>query len=120
MGTWDVGPFDNDAARDLLWDLRAGRFSLAQFRFETAGDALDADDGAVIVALSALSTTPSSRLPEGLCAEHVAELTTPQARRWLRLQHRQVLDSEISPIYAMWEDTGELEAWIDEVRAVEP
>lgn len=120
MGTWDVGPFDNDAARDLLADLRAGQFSLDHFRFATSVGRLDADDAAVVVALSALSTMPASELPAGLTEEHVFELTTPQARAWLRGHFPRILDRDASAIYALWEHTGELDQWIYQVESVQP
>ncbi|MDR7329237.1 DUF4259 domain-containing protein [Corynebacterium guangdongense] len=120
MGTWDVGPFDNDAARDLLTDLRAGRFSLDQLRFGMSGNRIDADDAAVVVALSALSKMPAAELPAGLNREHVSELSAPGARSWLRSQFNHILDREASAIYALWEHTGELDQWIYQVESVKP
>lgn len=121
MGTWNVGPFDNDAACDLVDDIRAGRFDFIQFRFDCAGDVIvDADDAAVVVALSALGTAHPSELPDGITMDDMRLLRTEESRKWLREQFARVLDKDVSPLYAMWEEADELSEWLAATCAVRP
>lgn len=118
MGFWDVGPFDNSAALELVEDLRAGRFSLDVFRFRCAGSAApDADDAAVVIALNALLTRPEER-PAGIGEAELAEIDTAFNRSWLRKQAREILDAEHSSLYAHWEATGEAEEWVRATRGL--
>ncbi|MGN5995333.1 DUF4259 domain-containing protein [Corynebacterium striatum] len=41
MGTWDVGPFDNHAACELLAELRDGTFDFEHFKRSCADSPLD-------------------------------------------------------------------------------
>jgi hypothetical protein len=122
MGTWNVGPFDNDAAQDLLRDIRSDRFNFDQFRFECAADAaLAAEDAAVIIALSALvQRCAAGRLPAGIVYDDLLPLHSVEARAWLSRQYESILNEEVSPLYAIWEATGELDMWLASARAVRP
>ncbi len=55
MGTWGIGPFDNDGAADLLADIEDGGFTFeeVQWAFEDP-DYLEADGGQIAIALGAL------------------------------------------------------------------
>lgn len=120
MGTWDVGPFDNHAACEVLAELRDGHFDLDTFKSSCMDSPIDVDDAEAIIALGALATAPPERLPAGLGVEHVQMLRTPQTRAWLRKRMNRAMEPETSPIYAMWETTDELEKWIRSTRAALP
>lgn len=122
MGTWNVGPFDNDAAQDLLRDIRSDCFNFDQFRFECAADAvLDTEDAAVIIALSALvQRCTAGRLPRGIVHDDLLPLHSVEARTWLNRQYESILDEDVSPLYAIWEATGELDMWLASAKAVRP
>src|SRR5215510_10720131 len=70
MGTWGVGPFDNDAASDLLFEIEqadpADRGDVVRRALETAAAAegyLDYDDAAAAVAAAALVATDGDDEP---------------------------------------------------------
>ncbi len=58
MGTWDAGPFDNDAAADFLSDSgsspRALAATLRRCAEASSGDYLDVDDGQTAIAAAEL------------------------------------------------------------------
>ncbi len=112
MGTWDVGPYDNDVACDLLADIRDGNFDFNRFRWTCEEGRLDADAGEVIIALATLYASLPDRLPHGVDAEMLAGVFTGERVRWLRRQLQRVLDPATSELYALWEATGELELWL--------
>lgn len=112
MGYWDVGPFDNTPARDLIEDIHAGRFNIEQFKFEVAGDTyLDADDAAVVLALGALIFRPTRQLPDGLTRDDIAGIDTQANKEWIKAQLPKVFDEETSELYSLWEYTGEVDRW---------
>ena len=120
MGTWDVGPFDNHAACAVLADIRDGSFDLDNFKRSCVDTPLDVDDAEVIIALGALATTPPDQLPAGLSLGDGHMLRTPQTKAWLRKRMNRAMEPESSPIYALWETTGELEDWLRSTRAALP
>lgn len=120
MGTWDVGPYDNDGAVDLLADVRNGSFSFERFRFTLGEHRLDADDAEMVIALGALASAEPERLPAGIDPQVVARIFTPERRRWVRQQMERALDPDSSELYALWEATGELETWVAVTRSVLP
>lgn len=120
MGTWDVGPFDNHAARAVLAQLRDGSFDLETFKRSCAEAPIDVDDAETIIALGALASTPFEKLPGGLCGTDVRILRTPQTRAWLRKRMNKAMEPDSSPIYALWETTDELEDWLRTTRAAMP
>ena len=76
MGTWDTGPFDNHAARELLASLRDGSFDLTAFQKSCAEEPLDSDDAETMIALGALLKLKADALPEGIHREDLAPLYT--------------------------------------------
>ena len=120
MGTWDVGPFDNHAARAVLAELRDGSFDLETFKRSCVDEPIDVDDAETIIALGALATTPLEKLPVGLRGEDVRMLRTPQTKAWLRKRMNNAMEPDSSPIYALWETTDELEDWLRSTRAAMP
>ncbi|MDO5031793.1 DUF4259 domain-containing protein [Corynebacterium sp.] len=120
MGTWDVGPFDNHAAIEVLAAIRAGSFDIERFKKTSADLPLDVEDTEAAIALGTLAKTPRDRLPEGVKPEAIRPLCTPQTRAWLRKRINAALEPDTSPAYAVWETTGELEQWIRTARAALP
>ncbi len=112
MGTWDTGPFDNHAARELLASLRDGSFDLTGFQKSCAVEPLDSDDAETVIALGALLKLKADALPEGIHREDLAPLYTPQSKAWLRRRINSAMRPETSSVYALWETTGELEEWL--------
>ncbi len=115
-----VGPFDNHAACEVLAAIRDGSFDLDTFKKSCVDSPIDVDDAEVIIALGALATTPEDRLPAGISADDVKALRTPQTRAWLRKKINTAMEPNSSPIYALWETTGELELWLRRTRAALP
>ncbi|MFK3621473.1 MULTISPECIES: DUF4259 domain-containing protein [unclassified Corynebacterium] len=120
MGTWDVGPFDNHAACEVLAEIRDGSFDLDTFKKSCVDSPIDVDDAEVVIALGALATSPADKLPAGVSVESVKALRTPQTRAWLRQKINTAMEPNNSPIYALWETTGELDLWLRTTRAVLP
>lgn len=118
MGFWDVGPFDNSAAEELVEDLRLRCFNLDQFLFrceETS--ALDADDAAMVIALNALIQDPYRR-PAGIGQQELAGIDTPYVRGWLKAKMETICAPHGSSLYAHWESIGEVEEWLAASRCV--
>lgn len=118
MGFWDVGPFDNSAAEELVEDLCLRSFCIDQFRFRCEGAAaLDADDAATVLALNALIQDPFTRLTER-GREQLSRIAAPGNVWWLQNQADAILVAEGSALYAYWESAGELEEWLSASRGV--
>ena len=50
MGTWDVGPFDNHAACEVLAEIRDGSFDLDTFKKSCVDSPIDVDDAEAVIA----------------------------------------------------------------------
>ena len=111
MGTWNYGPFDNDAAREAVQRLLDGQFRMDQFRFNVGERPLDSREAEVVVALAALLR---GNCPRGVDCEALTRTLTLDDRRWIRRKLREVLNSEDSELYEQWADAGELEQWLTE------
>ncbi|MEV4097128.1 DUF4259 domain-containing protein [Streptosporangium saharense] len=125
MGAWDLGPFDNDGALDLLGHLD-GRADLATALAGALREVLDQDgyvEGPDMAGGVALACLAVARLAG---AETVA-LTDPVAVRWLETNPFEVdetlrglatgvLDRAADPgdneLYDLWEDAGVLDKWL--------
>ncbi|MDK8794646.1 DUF4259 domain-containing protein [Corynebacterium sp. MSK041] len=113
MGTWDIGPFDNDQALDTVAALSDGSFRMAQFRFECGRGALGTDEAETVLALAAVLNgyVPSE--------EYNAALSFPftrDDRQWIRRRADHAVNPDISELYDLWQDAGELENWLAEAR----
>lgn len=107
METWNTGPFDNEDAAELLSDIREGALDPTELLPGANSRYLEADQGAMIVAMAHLS---AGNLPEGITGEQAAQLQTPETRERLRQALEAVLaDSTVSELYQHWADTGETE-----------
>nr|VDG63756.1 Uncharacterised protein [Streptococcus thermophilus] len=112
MGTWDVGPFDNDPAAEAVAALADGSFRMDQFRFECGRGPLGTDEAESVIALAAVI---NGHVPEG----HAAALDFPftlDDRRWIRRRAEQAVRPGTSELYDLWENAGELENWLAEAR----
>ena len=112
MGTWDVGPFDNDSAADAVASLANGTFRMDQFRFECGRGPLGTDEAESIIALAAVI---KGYVPK----QHESALSFPftlDDRRWIRRRAVQVVRPGESELYDLWQESGELENWLAETR----
>lgn len=113
MGYWDVGPFDNSAAREVVDALRCGHFNFDQFAFDCAAEGkLDAELGAGIVALLAL-IDDSYPLPADIDRKVLASLDLPRVSAWLKRQRHRVLDPKSSGLYDFWSESEQIQDWLD-------
>lgn len=113
MGTWDIGPFDNDPAVDAVAALADGSFRMDQFRFDCGRGPLGTDDAESVIALAAVI---NGHVP---CPSQKAALDFPFSlddRRWIRRRANQALLPGTSELYDLWEDAGELENWLAETK----
>ncbi|MDF9717477.1 DUF4259 domain-containing protein [Nocardioides sp. ChNu-153] len=119
MGTWGLGPFDNDGAADLLGEIEDGTFSFDAIEWAFDGDYLDADGGEFAVALVELALValeahdPSEEVAD-LDLTAFAALLTPERLAWLvRQGERALAGTEASELHELWAEAGEdeLEAW---------
>ena len=113
MGTWDIGPFDNDPAVDAVAALADGSFCMDQFRFDCGRGPLGTDEAESVIALAAVL---NGYLPS---EDHAAALRYPFSiddRRWIRHRATQAIRPEGSELYDLWENAGELETWLAETK----
>lgn len=111
MGTWNTGPFDNDDAAELLDDVKNGELYLDELLPGVGQGHIEADQGAMIIALAHLA---AGDLPEGIEPAQVTELQTPEVRERLRDCLGAVLsDATVSQLAAQWSEVGadQLHEW---------
>lgn len=116
MGTWGIGPFDNDVASDLLGGLREGAFSFDDLHSLVGENGyLGLDCGQAVVALATVvrgvdgETTPPD--PAINLSRFVDQLSAAR-RTWLFEQLNRALSPKMSELYEVWEEAGKLEAWL--------
>ena len=104
MEIWNTGPFDNHEAAELLNDVRSGDLYLEELLPDSGTRFIDADQGALIVALAHLA---AGDLPEGIEPAHVTQLQTPEMRERLRQSLEAVLaDGTVSELAGHWAEQG--------------
>lgn len=107
-----IGPYDNDEARELLEDVRAGAFDPALMIPGKHFGYLDEEMGALLVALISLAAASDDELPEGITPEHVATLREQDTQLRLRDAQDAVLaDGTVSGLYAHWDKEGKVHEW---------
>ena len=119
MGTWDMGPFDNDGAGDLLAALRAGCFDIDDYCRHVDEEYLEADDAQAAIALAevvavARGLQPAPPQLDGIDAAAYTESLSPEQRGWiLTTLRRAVAGSDTSELHELWAENGpeDLEAW---------
>lgn len=106
MKKWNTGPFDNEEAAGLLEDIINDVVPLDQLLPTPGHRYLEADHGALVVALAHLA---GGELPEGVTEEHVAVLRKPENREILRQSLEAVLaDGAVSGLYSEWAEEGDV------------
>jgi len=127
MGTWDVGPFDNDDAADWAYVLQdSNDLSVLEAAFSVEPGYLESPDGSLIVAaaeaLTALRGGPSGSMTpetESWVDAHRALDTSPLVPLALQALDR-VLGQE-SELRELWEENDEefpnWEASVQDLRA---
>ncbi|KOU36902.1 DUF4259 domain-containing protein [Streptomyces sp. WM6368] len=120
MGTWDVGPFDNDTAADFSGDLdeapegeRVGIIRDALLRTIDTLDDLDQDIAVEAVAAAALV---AAQCPGGepITTAYGPDLALPQLPTELRALAVQALDRVVtdpSELMELWGETDEDGSW---------
>ena len=122
MGTWGIGPFDNDDAAGLSDDLEEGQAGgpvrvVRRLLTEAAGPGgLEADLGAEVVAAAALL---ASQLPPAGSAELEGSRgdfpAFPADLRPLAVRALDRVLAEDSELAGLWAETAELDDWRDGV-----
>ncbi|WP_030234613.1 DUF4259 domain-containing protein [Streptomyces sp. NRRL S-350] len=127
MGTWDIGPFDNDTAADFAGGLdeaapgereavvRAALLGAAQ-----AGEYLDGDEGVEAVAAAALV---AAQCPGGtaVVSSYGPKEAVPLQAVELRALAAAALDRVVaagSEVAELWDEAGEGPTWRRGIRAL--
>ncbi|WP_369244430.1 DUF4259 domain-containing protein [Streptomyces sp. R41] len=120
MGTWDIGPFDNDTAADFGGDLdeaaleeREAMIRSALKRAADPADFLDASAGERAVAAAALV---AAQHPDGelTCSNYGPSEPLPELSADLRTLAVDALDqvaSERSELAELWDDAANGSKW---------
>jgi hypothetical protein len=120
MGTWDIGPFDNDTAADFGGDLdeaaleeREAMIRSALKRAAASADFLDTSDGERAVAAAALVV---AQHPDGerACSNYGPSEPLPELPADLRTLAVDALDqvvSERSELAELWDDAADGSKW---------
>lgn len=118
MGAWDVGPFENDAALDVLGDIKETSFSewLEDVSEEFALDKyIDSDVGSAIIAVSAIIVGFRPSVDEGKekCGWDVfaSKATSKEVRKLKRLLKTVLKNKNKSELYELWDETDALKEW---------
>lgn len=119
MGTWGSGPFENDAAGDLLVAVRAGEFDIADFTSHVDDEYVEVEDSQAAIAIAEIVAAAHGLLPapeqlDGIDAVAYAASLTPEQREWiLATLERTIADPETSELYELWAENGpeDVEEW---------
>ena len=119
MGTWGSGPFENDAAGDLLSAIRAGEFDITDFTGHVDEEYVEVEDSQAAIAVAEIVAVAHGLLPappqlEGIDAVAYTESLTPEQREWiLATLERTIGDPETSELYELWAENGpeDVEEW---------
>ncbi|MFB7515349.1 DUF4259 domain-containing protein [Streptomyces sp. NPDC056144] len=128
MGTWDIGPFDNDTAADFSWrvdeapiEQRAEVLRAAFQEVTGTGDAdyLDSDYAAQAVAAAALV---AAQCPggEALATSYGPKQPLPELPADLRPLAVAALDRTLGPeseLLELWEESGD-DTWVTGIRTL--
>ncbi|NXY96620.1 DUF4259 domain-containing protein [Streptomyces sp. BR123] len=121
MGTWDVGPFDNDTAADFCGDLeeaaeadRPGLVRDALLRAVDADDPLDQHLAVEAVAAVALvaAQCPGGRPVTSPYGPDLAVPDLPADLRGIALRALHRVESEPSELRELWADTDGYPYWL--------
>ncbi|WUD70700.1 DUF4259 domain-containing protein [Streptomyces sp. NBC_00510] len=124
MGTWDIGPFDNDTAADFggdldeaAWEERVSVIRGALKRAADPADYLDTSDGERAVAAAALVV---AQHPDGepACSNYGPSEPLPELPADLRTLAVDALDhvlSELSELAELWAEAVNGSKWRQDV-----
>ncbi|OKI14320.1 DUF4259 domain-containing protein [Streptomyces sp. CB03911] len=130
MGTWDIGPFENDTAADFAYTLdetvpdeRENLIRRALVRTVRARDYLDSPEAVEAVAAAALV---AAQCPEGepITTSYGPDRALPLLADDLRTLAAEALDrvlAEESELAELWDETVDGPRWrqsIDRLRAI--
>ncbi|MFD7025520.1 DUF4259 domain-containing protein [Promicromonospora sukumoe] len=106
MGAWGTGPFDNDSAGDLLYDIVDGQFSFDSLVVDTKAAYLDHQTGVALLVLAELVLVGRGlREPpvgEGVTVDLARRTVSDEQAAWLLEQVPRVLgdNSEESELWS--------------------
>ena len=137
MGAWGRNVFQNDAALDIVDEVLDGTFDLDEFRkdFRREEDEgyLDASQGAALLALGALVRIARNEdhadldvLLEHAEAEEVDltdfidQFSDEDIQTLRELIGVVIREPSSSELYELWEESGELEQWLEYSRQCLP
>ncbi len=126
MGTWDVGPFDNDGASDWAWELEeSDSIEVLKAALDPQASYVEAPEGEIAIAAAAVLTAfvgESVGVPDEVASwvnshRHldVRELKTDA------LSALDAVVSEDSELTELWEESGDSASWratVDQIRHV--
>ncbi|WP_165350427.1 DUF4259 domain-containing protein [Xylanimonas protaetiae] len=126
MGASGTGPFENDAAMDMLDDIVTGNFNgveSIEWAFDDP-DYLEVDGGQMAIALGALIRSergePGPEVPEVERADFRFDIT-PELITWVRTQISRALSGpETSEAYGLWAESDGLDEWLKVSRSAMP
>ena len=107
MGAWGTGPFDNDSASDIMWDIRES--SLAEWLQEINPDDIDDDEGSGVVAVAALITGVKPEFfdeDDTAAWNEILSHVSDDQRQHVKSLLNVVLTPGKSELYELWEETG--------------
>lgn len=119
MGTWDSGPFDNDAASDWASDLQdaspENRAAVVRSALTLEEGYLDVDDGqaavaavAVVAVISGTAVQPAD-WPDFLAGSDTLHL--PDDLRDMAVTALDRVTDEDSELHGLWTDSGSNDDW---------
>ncbi|KOT81122.1 hypothetical protein ADK70_26665 [Streptomyces rimosus subsp. pseudoverticillatus] len=122
MGTWDMGPFGNDGAADLLDDLGAmpveRRLGAIRGVLSTAAaerDYLEAPEGEMAVAAAALIAAARAGSAFPADPVYAPDLTVPEPPRRLAVLAVHALDRVLAPdseLAELWDESDGGQEWL--------
>lgn len=124
MGTWGLGPFENDVAADVVADIEDDADSVVRMfeevrdEIESEGGFVDAQGGAVAVALGALVTGVALEDDQKWLLSKVrGELNRDQVAHLRNLIFR-VMHGPASELVELYEEVGQVEEWRTRVQPI--
>jgi hypothetical protein len=140
MGSWGTDVFENDTAMDLLDEVLGGSFRLDDYRHDIRAESSDgyisAPTGEQLLAMGALvrvargdeidargQIVEHAQLEEGTeldlapFLEQFSEEDIDRLREHIGMTIR---EPAVSELFELWEESGELEEWLERSRQAVP
>lgn len=110
MGAWGNGPFDNDSASDIMWDIREGSLEEWLEEAEEELPEIDNDNGSGVFAVAALlvGLKPDffDEEDEAAWSEILSKVTVEQKQRVKALMQVTFTPGQ-SEFYELWSEAGD-------------